>query len=232
MKKLIFFLLLLVSYSIHSQVITPYIGNAYTITEEIKFKKAIIHFNDGTDVEGIGRLDAILTSQEEVIIFKIEEKDKDEKWTVKDAKGITIISEDEGVKDYVYLKVTKNSFAKFYEVITEGDVTLYKRNKVSKAAGITITKTYTTVPDSETGSKEKVIATKVSPGVTEEHESLIYYVKREKELYPTKIRDNYIKSFAEYMKDCDLMVEKIKNHEYNFSELKDLVDYYNANCGE
>ena len=59
-----------------------------------------------------------------------------------------------------------------------------------------------------------------------------FYIQRENEPYPTKIKDNYIKSFADYMKDCDVMVEKIKNHEYDFSMLKELVDYYNANCGE
>ena len=96
--------------------------------EKTSFEKAIIHFNDGTSIEGIGRLKTIFTSKEEVIIFKIEEKDKDETWTFKDAKGVTLIS-DEGIKDYEYLKVTKNSFAELYEVVTEGNVKLYKKVK-------------------------------------------------------------------------------------------------------
>ena len=65
----------------------------------------------------------------------------------------------------------------------------------------------------------------------EKPENVVYYMKRESEGYPTKIKDNYIKATAEYMKDCEVLVEKIKNHEYNFGQLKDLVDYYNANCG-
>ncbi len=232
MKKLVLLILILGIHPTHSQTTIPNTSNPYPFTEKIRYKKAIIHFNDGSDIEGIGRLDAIYISQEEVIIFKIEEKDTDEKWTFKDVKGITLISEEEGVKDYIYLKVTKNSSAKIYEVITEGNVTLYKRIKVSKASGITITRTYANVPKDESDQEEKITSSKVRYGVTEEEETQMYYVKRENEPFPTRIKDNYIKTLATYMKDCEVVVEKIKNHEYNFSQLGELVDYYNANCGE
>lgn len=231
MKKLLFIALIFVIHSNYSQKITPSIGIGIPISEKTKFEKAIIHFNDGTSIEGIGRLKTIFTSQEDVIIFKIEEKDKDETWTVKDALGITIIS-DEGVTDYEYLKVTKSSFAELYEVVTEGNVKLYKKSKTFRSSGTTSTTTYRSVPIGNTGRMASIPSTTTQPGIATEKESSTYYVKRENETYPTKIRDNYIKSFAEYMKDCDVMVEKIRNHEYNLNELKDLVDYYNANCGE
>jgi hypothetical protein len=232
MKKLLFIVLIFVIQSSFSQKIKPSIGIGIPISEKTKFQKAIIHFNDGTDIEGIGRIKTIFTSQEEVIIFKIEEKDKDETWTVKDAKGITIIYDDEGVINYEYLKVSKNSFAELYEVVTEGDVTLYKKKNVYRTSGTNTTTSYHSVPIGNTGKMASIPSTITHPGSVSEMKTLTYYVKREREPYPTKIRDNYIKSFAEYMKNCDVMVEKIKNHEYNFSELKDLVDYYNANCGE
>ena len=187
------------------------IGLNPAVFEKTSFEKAIIHFKDGTDIEGIGRLKTIFTSQEDVIIFKVEEKDKDETWTVKDVEAITIISDDDGIKDYEYLKVSKSSFAELYEVVTDGTVKLYKKslttNMVFPATGIN------NIPQSTTVK------------------NVVYYLKREKEPYPTRIRDNYIKATAEYMKDCEVMVEKIKNHEYNYIQLKDLVDYYNANCG-
>ncbi|QBZ97767.1 hypothetical protein [Flavobacterium sangjuense] len=231
MKKLLFLLLFFVTYSNHSQTITPSIGIGIPISKKTEFQKAIIHFNDSTSIEGIGRLKTIFTSQEEVIIFKIEEKDKDETWTVKEAQGITIVSDDE-VIHYEYLKVTKNSYAELYEVVTEGDVKLYKKRRVYRNSGTTTSTTSKSVPIGNTGRTAGIPSTTTSSGIPTENEKLTYYVKRENEPYPTKIRDNYIKSFAEYMKDCDVAVEKIKNHEYNFSELKDLVDYYNANCGE
>jgi len=197
--------------------------------EKTKFEKAIIHFNDGTSLEGIGRLKTIFTSKEEVIIFKIEDKDKDETWTVKDAIGITIITDD-GVQDYEYLKVSKNSFAELYEVVNEGTVKLYKKIKTSKNpikfVLPTILANYPGVTNNpiQNGGRN-------SSFDQQRPENVIYYMKKETELYPTKVRDNYIKSIAEYMKDCEFMVEKIKKHTYNYNQLKDLVDYYNANCG-
>lgn len=197
--------------------------------EKTSFEKAIIHFNDGTSLEGIGRLKTIFTTKEEVIIFKIEEKDKDETWTVKDATGITILSDD-GVKDYEYLKVTKNSYAELYEVVTDGTIKLYKKVKTSKnPAKLVLPTLAANVPGATNNSLHNGGE---NPSFNQEKpENVVYYMKKETEAYPTKIKDNYIKATAEYMKDCDVLVEKIKNHEYNFSQLKDLVDYYNANCG-
>ena len=181
------------------------------VLKKTSFEKAIIHFKDGTDIEGIGRLKTVFTSQEDVIIFKVEEKDKDETWTVKDVEGITIISNDDGIKDYEYLKVSKSSFAELYEVVTDGTVKLYKKSSTTNMV----------LPATEINNIPQSTTVK----------NTVYYLKREKEPYPTRIRDNYIKATAQYMKDCEVMVEKIKNHEYNYSQLKDLVDYYNANCG-
>jgi hypothetical protein len=227
MKQLLLVSLLFLGKMVTAQNIA--IGINPSDLEKTSFEKAIIHFKDGTSIEGIGRLKTIFTSKEEVIIFKIEEKDKDETWTFKDAGGITIIS-DEGIKDYEYLKVTKNSFAELYEVVTEGTVKLYKKVKTySKNPAKLILPTIAAnapgvMPDINHYYGDKADATSLK--------NARFYVQRESEPYPTKIKDNYIKSFADYMKDCDVMVEKIENHEYNFSELKDLVDYYNANCGE
>ncbi|WP_333601338.1 hypothetical protein [Flavobacterium sp.] len=199
-------------------VVTATFANAQTVKIGIDipvknvFEKAILHFNDGTSVEGIGKLKAVFTSKEEVIVFKIEEKDKDETWTVKDVTGITIIKEGE-IVHYEYLKVSKYSFSELYEVVTEGSVKLYRKRS----------KYYAT--DMDRAGHTDIPSNKAIEKTT-------YYLKRENEEYPTKVKDNYIKSVADYMKDCDVMVEKIKNHEYNLSELKDLVDYYNANCGD
>jgi hypothetical protein len=232
MKNRFLIILIIVNYCIYSQTINPSIGIGLTIPEKTSFEKAIIYFNDETSIEGIGRIKTIFMSQEEVIIFKIEEKDKDETWTYKDVKGITLISEDEGVTDYEYLKVTKNSFPEIYEVVTEGDVKLYKKTTKFRTSGTTTSTTYNSVPMGNTGKMASIPSTTTFIGMASEIENAVYYVKRKSEPFPTKIRDNYIKSFANYMKDCEVIIEKIKNHEYNLSNLKDLVDYYNANCGE
>ena len=227
MKQVLLFSLLLLVKTAAAQIIP--VGENSSDIEDATFNKAIIHFIDGTDVEGIGKLDKVFLSQEEIIVFKIEEKDKDEKWTAKDVKGITIMTNDR-VTHYEYLKVTKNSFTKLYEVVSEGNVTLYKKRTVHITYNATSATTYSTVPLGQSGMTASIPSTTFSSGGTT-RESITYYVKRENEPYPTKIKDNYIKSLAAYMKDCDIMVKKIKNHEYNFRQLGDLVDYYNDNCG-
>lgn len=213
MKKISILCFLLLVHLCIAQTTTP-LSNI--VVEKIVFKKAIIHFDDNTSVEGLGRLKTIFSSKEDVIIFKIEENDKDETWTVKDAKGITIISDD-GVIDYEYLKVSKNSFTELYEVVTEGTVKLYKK-RTDNYSSVDVGKVSFT---EETPDNDFNIAKKA-----------IYYLKKETEIFPTKIKDNYIKSTAEYMKDCEFIVERIKSHKYNYNQIKELVDDYNANCGE
>lgn len=223
------------------------IGIAQTVPTDLnvfqkpEFNEAIIYFKDGTSIEGIGRIKTNFASREEIIIFKIEESDKDEEWNYKDVLGITITYEG-GTIHYEYLKIKKYSFYELYEVVTEGIVKLYKkrtRGNNSLLTAIPSTFTGKIVGTSNATSLNDLsntnVETEYTPGsiqVTNSTENTTYYLKKENEEFPTRVKDNYIKSFAEYMKDCEIMVEKIKNHEYNLSELKDLVDYYNANCGE
>ena len=205
-----FLILLVITNFINAQSRT--IVASKSMVENEEFKTAIIHLNDGTSVDGIGKLKTILTTREEVIVFKKDENDNDKTWTSKDVKGITIIDDDE-VRDYQYLKVSKYSFPELYEVIVDGFVILYEKIKISVIRE--------TLEDSNLNS----------PSVRS-YEKKTYYLKKEQEEFPTKIKDNYIKSTSEYMKDCDPLVRKIKNHEYDYSMIKELVEYYNDICGE
>lgn len=205
-----FLILLLITNFINAQSRT--VVASKSLVENNEFKTAIIHLNDGTSVDGIGKLKTILTTREEVIVFKKDENDNDKTWTSKDVKGITIIDDDE-VRDYQYLKVSKYSFPELYEVVVDGFVILYEKIKISVIRE--------TLDDSNLKS----------PSVRS-YEKKTYYLKKEQEEFPTKIKDNYIKSTSEYMKDCDPLVRKIKNHEYDYSMIKELVEYYNDICGE
>lgn len=205
-----FLILLVITNFINAQSRT--VVASKSMVENNEFKTAIIHLNDGTSVDGIGKLKTILTTREEVIVFKKDENDNDKTWTSKDVKGITIIDDDE-VRDYQYLKVSKYSFPELYEVIVDGFVILYEKIKISVIRE--------TLEDSNLNS----------PSVRS-YEKKTYYLKKEQEEFPTKIKDNYIKSISEYMKDCDPLVRKIKNHEYDYSMIKEIVEYYNDICGE
>ena len=164
-----------------------------SIIKNNEFKTAIILLNDGTSVDGIGKLKSILTTREEVIIFKKDENDKDKVWTAKDVKGITIIDDDE-VRVYKYLKVSKYSFPELYEVVVDGFVTLFEKIIVN------------VIRETPNDSNFNI------PSVRS-YEKRTYYLKKEQDEFPTKIKDNYIKSTSEYFKDCDPLVRKIKNHE-------------------
>lgn len=196
--------------------------------EKPEFNQAIIYFNDGTSLEGVGRLKTVLTSKEEVIVFKIDKTDADEIWTYKDVNGITIIYEDE-IIHYEYLKVNKNSFPELYEVVTEGTIKLFKKRTIKKYLSSSTLPSNNGIETSKGFNlNQKTSETFVNP---KEVENTTYYLKKDAEEFPTKVKDNYIKSFVEYMKDCDFLVEDIKNHKYNLGQLKELVDEYNANCG-
>jgi hypothetical protein len=173
-----------------------------------EFKKATIHFNDGTSVEGFARLKTVFTSREEVIVFKNDEKENEKIYTVKDVKGITIENEDD-IREYEYLKVSKSSFPELYEVVVEGYVVLYQKTRLYDDF-------YTN--DNNHGYYS--------------YEQTKYYLMRDGDQFPTKIKDNYIKSLADFMKDCDSLVRKIKNHEYDYSMIKDVVNYYNDICAD
>ena len=198
------------------------IGIEISIPNKTEFTEAILRFNDGTEIEGIGRIKTVFTSREDVIVFKIEKKDEDETWTSKDVKGITIIYND-FITHYEYLKISKYSFAELYEVITEGNVTLYKKRKKDETR---IGSSYPTNMTNNNG------LTSDFPNSNNKIKEIpIYYFKRENEEYPTKLKDNYIKSSLTYLNDCEIVVDKIKQHKYNLSNIRKMVDDYNANCG-
>ena len=177
-------------------------------------KEAIIYFKDGTSIKGLGMIKkanefASFRSQDK-ILFRITENDKPDLWTSEDVKGITFF-DFENSRVMEFLKVDKYEKVELLEVITDGTVKLYKQTKIVD-----------NYLPSNNGNFESggMIKTEVEA----------YYLKRGSEEYPTKIKDNYIKSTSKYFSDCELLVQKIKNHEFTFDTLDKLVNFYNDIC--
>lgn len=212
MKKIISLILLFTSFVSYSQVKLS-IGVNVIPSDNLStdFHKAIIHFNDGESMEGIGRIKTVLTSREEVVVFKLKEEEKGDIWTVKDITGITLIINDKEVK-FEYHKTSKYSFAELYEVIVNGKIKLYKGTSIKK-----FSKQDTANPDFKSYNTV---------------ETFTYFLKRDSDEFLVKVKDNYIKSTADFMKDCDWMVKRIKNHTYSYEKLQDLVMDYNDFCTE
>lgn len=188
-------------------------SNVFAQTQE-----AILYFNDGTSLQGLGMIkkanDYLSFRNEDKISFRLTEDDKPDLWTSEDVKGITFLGFENSII-MKYVRVDKYDKAELLEVVTDGTVNLYKQTK--------IVNTYTF---SNSGNLGNIFP---SSGQTEIE---AYYLKRENEEFPTKIKDNYIKSTAKYFSDCELLVKKIKNHEFTFETLDKLVNFYNDICSE
>jgi hypothetical protein len=172
-------------------------------------QEAILFFKDGTSIKGLGMIkkanDFASFRSRDKILFRVSENDKPDLWTSEDVKGITFIYFENSII-MEYLKVDKYEKMELLEVITDGTVKLYKQTKI--------------------------VDVYLTSGGMAKAEVEAYYLKRQSEEYPTIIKDNYIKSTSKYFSDCELLVKKIKNHEFTFATLDKLVNFYNDICSE
>ncbi len=48
---------------------------------------------------------------------------------------------------------------------------------------------------------------------------------------PNSLTTPFVKRMSKYFSDCPTLVEKMKNKEYSYYNSKDIVEFYNSNCG-
>lgn len=200
-KSLLFFLFL-VNFQTYSQT-----------------QEAIIYFKDGDSIEGLASI------KNNKIKFKISADDKADTWDYENIKKVTFIGFDI-IQTYEYIKL--NSFAdpKLLELIVEGDVNLYKEEKVQILTNPTITKK-TAISNHGTNNINGYAYQ------TEQYREL-FYVKRKKDQYPTYINSgilsNWKKTTINFFADCDFLVKKIKDNKYGFNQINEIVEFYNDIC--
>jgi hypothetical protein len=115
----------------------------------------------------------------------------------------------EGVQKYVYAQTVNlnkdnnnNKYPKLLKVIIEGKVSLFEYYTV----------TYNNI------------------GLTS------YYVKKESDIFPIFYyggglhRQKFIPFVSEYFKDCETLVDKVKNKELKHNQFEEVVQYYNEKC--
>jgi hypothetical protein len=170
-------------------------------------QEAILFFKDGTSIKGLGMIkkanDFASFRSRDKILFRVTENEKPDLWTSEDVKGITFLYF-ENSRIMEYLKVDKYEKMELLEVVTDGAVKLYKQTKI--------------------------VDVYLTSGGMAKAEVEAYYLKKESEEYPTIVKDNYIKSTSKYFSDCELLVKKIKNHEFTFDTIDKLVNFYNDIC--
>ncbi|MBF4486936.1 MULTISPECIES: hypothetical protein [unclassified Flavobacterium] len=181
------------------------------------YREATIIFNDSTSVKGFGEIKG------NTIYFKVKEEDKPSKWSHDIAKGLLFSGYGYSEK-YVYVKFEKNKDPKLMEVIEEGNITLYKDSKLI----------YKSNGDSRlafgSNGLSLPIATMPMTRTTSEELKEKYYVQRKNAEFATDITFSFKFRAKIYFSDCEKVIEKINNGQFNKKNIPKMIYYYNDYC--
>ncbi len=170
--------------------------------------KATIIFNDDTKLEGIGEI------KKNTIYFKISAEDKYTEWSHDYAKGI-IFSGYGYSEKYEYTKLDNNSDPIIMEIVDDGFVKLYRKNK-------TVLKM--------SGDNQSIFKPFSGGNFLYEDMSTTYYVKRNEEDFATNISSSFKTRSLKYFSDCKSLIEKIYNRTFTVDKIKEMIEYYNNYC--
>ena len=178
-------------------------------------QECIMYFNDGTSIEGFGKLEAVGTLDPiEKIKFRLTKEDEGDYWDFEDISRITFVGF-EFTKTFEYVKTSTLDKPRLLELLVNGEVKLLKFSDSNAFYSF------------ENG---KVFPNRI------ETEKTRHYLIRETEEIATCIDCSIFKSWAKnvsnYLADCDTLVRDLKNHKYSFAELEDAIYYYNDYCVE
>ena len=193
MKKIILILLLLIQSFSYSQ-------------EE---NKATIIFNDNTTIEGLGEI------KKNKIYFKVAPQDNYSEWDYTSVRGI-IFSGYGFSEKYEYTKPDKNSNPVIMEIVDDGFVKLYRKNKLF----MRIEKVAISTSNNLLLGNNRI----------SEDMSTTYYVKREEEDFATDISFGFKARSLKYFADCKSLTEKIYNRTFTAENIIEMINYYNNYC--
>ena len=183
-------------------------------------QECVLHFKDGTTIEGYGMLKIVGTlDPKEKIKFRLTKKEKGEFWDFEDVSKITFIGF-KMTRTFEYVKTSSISYPKLLEILVDGEVKLYRRPESA---------TYRFYFESNDFGKNNFPK-------TSETNPQNNYLKRDNEEIATCIDCYPLKSWAkqvsEYLADCETLVYDLKKHKYTFAELEDAIIFYNDFCTE
>ena len=174
-----------------------------------QIREATIFFNDSTFIKGFGEI------KKNKIYFKVEEKDEITVWSYDMAKGLTFSGYGFSEK-YIYLKTDKYPHPIIVEVVEEGKVSLYRKNKL----------VYNYIP---IGAADPISG--IEPKQVIENMDTTYFVQRKNEVYARDIVFSFKSRAMRYFSDCKTLVDKIEKRVFLKKNIIDIVYYYNDNCG-
>ncbi|NQY06806.1 MAG: hypothetical protein HRT68_11615 [Flavobacteriaceae bacterium] len=184
--------------------------------------KAVLFFNDGTSLEGLGKI-----ISHNRVKFKSDNKAKPVKYHFSKLERVDIYYK-EGAAIYVYVKL-KYGGHKVMEELSYGDnAVLYKLEPKGFSPSIGF--------GFSTGGGGSGVAVGGTVGGGQDYFGLEgYYIRKGDETEAIHLGSkafdvNFKKAAIEYFKDCEPLVAKIKSEEWKFDDIVEIVNYYNKSC--
>ena len=194
-----------------------FLNNFFAFSQD---QECILYFKDGTSLEGYGMLKIVnILDPKEKIKFRLTKEEKGDFWDFEDISKITFIGF-EMTKTFEYVKTSKLEYPKLLEILVDGEVKLYRSPE-------SIThRFYFDNNDIGKNNFPKTSETSVQNN----------YLKRDNEEIATCIDCSVFKSWAKnvsnYLSDCTILVDDLKNYKYTFAKLEDAIIFYNDFCSE
>lgn len=172
-------------------------------------QEATIYFKDGESIQGYASI------KNDKIKFRVTLDSKADTWT---SLMIDRVEFDTffGPKIYKYIKLEKISSPILLELVTEGELSLYRKNDSS----------WTLDPNFPKNKFPSNFKT----------ESTINYLIHKDDNFATCLNcgiiNNWKKRTLKFLKDCPELVKKIKKNEFREIHMEEIITYYNDFCSE
>lgn len=168
-------------------------------------QEATIFFKDGDSIQGFAMI------KNEKIKFRISLDEKPDTWDYESVSKVEFYGFNI-IKTYVYMKPNKYEKHRLFELLVNGEISLYLEG-------------FSILINNSTNNK-------IPSEVTKEYN----YVKRKTDEYPTCINcyplESWKKKTLAFFKDCPNLIKKIKNNELREIHLVDIVYFYNDYCAD
>lgn len=174
--------------------------------------QAKLIFIDETELEGYA------TIKNNKILFRLTLKDVAEEWDENMVKQVIFYGYNT-VFIYEYLQINERVKPRLFEVVTEGEVTLYSDFIRDKNG-------WNNLQDNIRSPMRSFNFFDPNADMPD------IYVKRDFEEFPVDLNHNFKNQIMDYLSDCEVLVEKIKNGKLRKTQIDEIVNYYNDYCAE
>ncbi|WP_409417235.1 hypothetical protein [Flavobacterium sp. PS2] len=182
-------------------------------------QECIIYFKEGDSIEGFASL------KFNKIKFKISPDDKPDTWDYEHIKKITFLGFEIN-RTFEYVTLNSLDKPKLVETITKGEATLYKKLGSDYSLFDQISNPHDKLQSRSTNINGQYSQARDVPE--------FFYVKKEKDKYPTCLNCGVINSWrrntSKFFADCDFIVKKLKGDKWLFTDIEEIVNFYNDIC--